>query len=123
MAKKTSISIGLVVNELLKPLGTKIYPIIANADTTLPFVVYQRSGTEVYDDKDGYIEEIATIGVVIAANSYAESVQLAEKARELLIKTGEVLGVSITDAEIVDAEENRTDDIYTQKMTIKYWIE
>lgn len=122
MEKKTAISIGEVVNTLLQPLKVKIHPLLANPDTKLPFVVYSRKGVEVEQDKDGPYSEHVTVDINIVAGSYDESVKLAEKARGLLLTEGTISGLELCSSELVGLDENRTDDIYIQTLTIKYEV-
>lgn len=120
---KTILSIGLAVAELLKPLKVKVYPLLANADTPTPYIVYARDGVEIERDKDGIIAESTTVTVHIIADTYSKSVEYAEQARELLTKTGVIQGLHITDSDLIDTKEERSDDnTYIQTLTLKYEI-
>lgn len=53
--------------ELNKLINKKVYPLIADADTTFPFIVYKRTSVDPTTSKDVYItKESATIEIVIA---------------------------------------------------------
>lgn len=84
------ISIGKAIKALLvdglskTSIKNKIYPLIANETTTFPFIVYRRSSIIPESNKD-YSNDSAYIQIMIAANNYAESVELAEQVRTSLV--------------------------------------
>lgn len=67
----------------------KVFPIVAENETEFPFVVYTRTGVSPSNaTKDGFPEDKVTFQVSVCSNSYNESLDVADKVRELLeIKT------------------------------------
>nr|DAZ05102.1 MAG TPA: Protein of unknown function (DUF3168) [Caudoviricetes sp.] len=56
-----------------------MYPLVADEGTTYPFVVYRRSSLQPSSTKDRYsYKESATVEVIVASNSYPDSIALAE---------------------------------------------
>ena len=115
--------IGKEINRLLTEaningISTKVFPLIANANTTFPFIVYKRSYFRPSSNKD--IEnEIVGIELVIAATKYEESVNIAnEVANVLLHKETEI----IEDIEIVTMYEDFIDDTFVQHINFDIYI-
>lgn len=119
-----SFNIGKAVcNILLKKLADKvndrIYPLIADETTEFPFIVYQRSGFNPQNTKD-YSNENVIIDLVIAAESYAESIDIAIRVREALEhKRGTFSNIYIEDIIIEDASEDYIDNTFLQSITIR----
>ena len=119
-----SFNIGKVVlNILLKELADKvndrIYPLIADETTEFPFIVYQRSGFNPQNTKDNSDENVI-IDLVIAAESYAESIDIAIRVREALEhKRGTFSNIYIEDIIIEDASEDYIDNTFLQSITIR----
>lgn len=49
---------------------TKTFPLIANAETTFPFVTYQRTNAKVLYTKDGRYENLLEVEVTILCDNY-----------------------------------------------------
>lgn len=95
----------------------KIYPLIADVDTTFPFIVYKRTGIAPADSKDRFIfDEDVFVDVVVASDKYNESIEIAELVRNSLEK-GSYMGIK--DIQLVDADEDYFEDTFIQKLTIK----
>ncbi len=95
----------------------KIYPLIADVDTTFPFIVYKRTGISPADSKDRFIfDEDVFVDVVVASDKYNESIEIAELVRNSLEK-GSYMGIK--DIQLVDADEDYFEDTFIQKLTIK----
>ena len=52
---------------LTEKVGDKIFPLIAEADTDFPFVVFRRNGITPIYTKDWLTEERVTVDIVCAA--------------------------------------------------------
>ena len=55
----------------------KIFPLVANADTTYPFIVYARTGLVVDYCKDGTVENRIDFQIVSVSDNYVESLEVA----------------------------------------------
>lgn len=75
----------LFKNDRLTDLvGNKIYPVIANEDTTFPFITFNRDSVYTEYCKDGRVLDNVTISFNIASTSYEESVEIAEEVRNAI---------------------------------------
>lgn len=126
--RSSSLLIGSVIaNELQTNITT--YPIVAPIDTKYPFAVYKRLGLEFANTKDMYnVEEIATVEIVIVAQSYAESLRYATDIKMFIerlkgkYKTSMNEEINIEDITVIDASEEWNNDAYLQKMTVQIII-
>lgn len=123
------ISIGKAIKSLLvaglskTSIKNKIYPLIADETTTFPFIVYRRSSITTVSDKD-YSNDSACIQIMIAANNYAESVELAEQVRTSLVhKKGIIQTIPIEDISLVDGSEEFIDNTFVQNLIFKITIQ
>lgn len=123
------ISIGKAIKSLLvaglskTSIKNKIYPLIADENTTFPFIVYRRSSITTVSDKD-YSNDSACIQIMIAANNYAESVELAEQVRTSLVhKKGIIQTIPIEDISLVDGSEEFIDNTFVQNLIFKITIQ
>lgn len=123
------ISIGKAIKALLvdglskTSIKNKIYPLIADETTTFPFIVYRRSSITPESDKD-YSNDSAHIQIMIAANNYAESVELAEQVRTSLVhKKGIIQTIPIEDISLVDGSEEFIDNTFVQNLIFKITIQ
>lgn len=125
----TSISIGKAIKSLLVSglsqtnIKNKIYPLIADESTTFPFIVYRRNSIAPESDKD-YSNDSATIQIMIAADNYAESVELAELVRTSLVhKQGTFQTIQIEDITLEDGTEEFIDNTFVQNLIFKITIQ
>ena len=123
------ISIGKAIKTLLvdglskTSIKNKIYPLIADETTTFPFIVYRRSSITTVSDKD-YSNDSACIQIMIAANNYAESVELAEQVRTSLVhKKGIIQTIPVEDISLVDGSEEFIDNTFVQNLIFKITIQ
>ena len=65
-------------------VDTKVFPLIANAGTTFPFVVYRRSSYSPQSDKDTLTESVY-IEIAIICNNYEQSVSIANDVADVLL--------------------------------------
>lgn len=102
----------------------KVFPLVADEGTTFPFVVYKRSGLEPSDTKDRYnFSELATLNIIVAANTYEESISLAERIKDILEHSrGAYNGINIGGITLDDADEDYLEDTFIQKLTFKIEI-
>lgn len=117
--------IGKEIVELLKTdegvttyVGNKIFPLIANATTTFPFIVYRRNYYTPDSNKD-WENEKCGIEIVVASTKYEESVNIADAVSEALNhKTTE----DIEDINITNTNEDFYEDTYVQRINIEVTI-
>ena len=87
-----SILIGKLIYKMLSEDETlsgmvtpkKIFPLVANADTTFPFVVYARTALNVEYCKDGVVGNTIEFQVIAVSDSYVESLEVANRIRGIL---------------------------------------
>lgn len=123
------ISIGKAIYTLLlqglinTKIKNKIYPLIADESTTFPFIVYRRNSIITESSKD-YIDDCVTIQLMIASDNYAESVELAEQVRDILInKKITIQDISIEDITLLDGSEEYLDNTFVQNLIFKINIQ
>ena len=116
-------AIGKELNRILTEanvagITNKIFPLIANANTTFPFLVYRRNYYRPASNKD-FEDEIVGVEMVIAATKYEESVDIADAvASALLHKETDI----IDDIQINNMYEDFIDDTFLQHINIDIYI-
>lgn len=104
-------------SDVVDRVQNKIYPLIADVDTTFPFIIYKRTGITPADSKDRFIySEEVYVEVVIASDKYNESIEIADLVRTALLK-GSYDGIK--DITFTDADEDYTQDTFIQNLTFK----
>lgn len=121
---ETSINIGKVVKDILyqdETLNTlvksQVFPLIAEENTTFPFIVYRRNSIRKASTKDYVNDEIASVDVVIACDKYSQSVEIAERVR-FVLERGEYEGenFSVDNITISNASEQYMQNTYIQTL-------
>lgn len=69
------------LNEIV---GTKIFPIVADDDVKFPYIILERTSITPYTYKGGVGYDKATFQIKIADSDYINTINIAEKVRELL---------------------------------------
>lgn len=89
--KETSISVNkhiyqLLINdeELNKLVDKKIYPIVAEESVTYPFIIFTKESASGVYSKDLLMYDTVTVSVAIAAVNYFQTVNIAERVRQIL---------------------------------------
>lgn len=89
--RETSISVNkyiyqlLITDETLKELvGNKIYPLVAEESVTYPFIIFTKENAFANYTKDLLTYDTVNISVAIAAVNYFQTVQIAERVRQIL---------------------------------------
>ena len=101
--------------DLVEKVENKIYPLIADVNTTFPFIVYRRNGIEPLNSKDRFTINTTTyISIVVASDKYDESIEIAERIIKALSKG---IYQGIMDISLVDADEDYIDDTFIQTLT------
>lgn len=101
--------------EVSSALGNKIFPLIAAAKTTFPFLVYRRSYYNPMTNKD-YEGERVGIEIVIASTQYEEGVKIADAVADALLHKQTQ---NIDDIEAVTMSEDFVEDTYLQRITME----
>jgi hypothetical protein len=99
-------------------VGDKVFPLVANAGTTFPFIVYRRNGYRPYSNKD-YTDEVAYIELAVLSDNYIDGVQLADAVGNAL---NEKETETIDEIVIENASEEYNSDTYIQKINLKITI-
>lgn len=121
-----SLEVGYAINSLLSPI-CEVYPIVADKGAKFPFMVYRRTALGEQNTKDlkvlGYLET-ATVEIVIASTKYIDSIQLAQRAKDILERTrGTVEGIKIHNIKVINAIESWANDTYLQTLMTQIEIE
>lgn len=103
--------------DVVDRVQNKIYPLIADVDTTFPFIIYKRTGITPADSKDRFIySEDVYVDVVIASDKYNESIEIADLVRTALLEGSYEC---IKDITFTDADEDYIEDTFIQNLTFK----
>lgn len=107
----------LLLNDVAvtEKVGNKVFPLIANANTTFPFLVYRRAAFRPTYNKD-LENEIVVIEIAIATVKYEEGVDIANSVADALNgKTTEL----IEDIQLTNIYEDFESDTFIQKITLE----
>ncbi len=106
--------------ELKELIGSKIYPLVADANTTLPFIVYRRSGLSLLNSKDKFLFNSSVVmDLIIASDSYENSIDCLDKVVKALIEKKNAAECGIDRIELVECSEDFVDDCYVQNIQIQ----
>ena len=99
----------------------KIYPLIANADTTFPFIVYSRTNLMPLYTKDFLTENQVTFAVIVVSDKYAESLDLANAVRHSLEGYRyRDENIDINPIKLESIYEETLEDAYIQRMSFTF---
>ena len=89
--KETSISslkhvYQLLINDTIlnKLVEKKIYPLIAEESVTYPFIIFTKESISGNYTKDLLVNDSVTISIAVAAANYFQTVEIAERVRQIL---------------------------------------
>ena len=116
----------LVENEEVQGLidVNKIFPLIANADTTFPFIVFQRSNLMPIYTKDILTENQITMVIIVVSNDYIQSLDLANAVRHAL--EGNIYrdnDIVISAMKMESITEETLEDDYIQRMVFTFNVQ
>lgn len=105
--------------EIVAKLNDKIFPLIADINTTFPFIVYKRTGIIPAYTKDRYsANDTVTVEIIIASDKYNDAVEIASLVRVALQgKKGTFSNIEIEDIRLVSADEDFIEDTFIQTLT------
>ena len=130
MNKDNSLLVGKYIYRMLsedevlsgKVTSRKIFPLVANADTTYPFIVYSRTGLTVEYCKDGTVEDTVDFLILSVSDNYVESLEVANQIRSILEnKRYKDDTIQISSIRLSSVQEEYMEDAYIQRLnfTIK----
>lgn len=116
---------GIIIKSLLlsseavsNNIQNRVYPIIAEAGTKYPFILYTRTAMDPEGSKDAYIEQNnISVAVSIISDRYEDSIEIADKVIPAL-QTGptSIEGFDITEIRLIGFDEDSQDDAYIQNL-------
>lgn len=80
----------------------KIYPIVAERDTNFPYLVFKREKIEPYTAKGITVGDLVTFSIIVCSTSNLESINIAEKVREVL----EYSSMNLSNLKLIEAQED-----------------
>ena len=96
-------------------VGTKVFPLIANAGTTFPFVVYRRSSYSPKSDKDTLTESVY-MEIAIICTNYEQSVSIANDVADALIQYE---SDTIEEIKVTNISEEFISNSFVQKVNLQ----
>ncbi len=104
-------------------VGNRMFPIASIEEVAFPLIVYSRDYvTPQYDKSEKQIADTSTT-VFVAAESYSESLIIAEEVVKALDKKfASYDGYEVKDARLTAAAEDYNNDTYIQTLTFTFTI-
>lgn len=96
-------------------VDTKVFPLIANAGTTFPFIVYRRSSYSPLSDKDVLTESVY-MEIAIISTNYEQSVSIANDVADVLIHYE---SSTIEEIKVTNISEEFISDSFVQKINLQ----
>ena len=96
-------------------VDTKVFPLIANAGTTFPFIVYRRSSYSPQSDKD-VLSESVYMEIAIICNNYEQSVSIANDVADVLLAYE---SDTIEEIKVTNISEEFISDSFVQKVNLQ----
>lgn len=96
-------------------VDTKVFPLIANAGTTFPFLVYRRSSYSPMSNKDT-LNETVYMEIAIITNNYEQSVTIANDVADVLINYE---SDTIEEIKVTNISEEFISDSFVQKINLQ----
>lgn len=106
--------------ELTSIVGNRMYPIIANEDTTFPFIVYQRDSVSAEYTKDWRTNDNINISINIASTTYNQSIDIAELVRTAI--EGKRVD-NINTIRLTGCDEDFVENTYIQSLHFSVFFE
>lgn len=107
----------LINDERLSQMTNKqIYPIVAEDTVNYPFVIFTKNDVRGEYTKDIHAYDVAELQVAVAATNYFQTVEIAERIRQLLEGRRDGYFRSIT---LEGVTEEYMDDAFVQSLTFQ----
>lgn len=128
---KSSLSGGALIRsallecEAIAGTVTQIFPVVT-AEATLPYICYRRSALQTIAVKEHASDDTAIFEVMVCAESYDASVELAEAVRHTLDGRSiaiDGLGIAARRCTLTDASESFESDAYIQLLKFNLKIQ
>ena len=109
---------------LKRMIGDKIHPIVTKREVDFPFVVYKRDSIAPEYDKSGKATVTTTVNVYVLAETYTESVEIAEEVIKSLNRVyADYDKFSVIGASLTSANEDYVSQTYVQQLTFNFIIQ
>lgn len=109
--------------DIVKAVGKKIYPIATKSEVRFPFIVYERENVDTRYDKAGASTTNIDESIYILAETYTESLQIAEMVISALDrKTASYNGFEVIDAIVNDVPESYISQTFVQQVRMRFTI-
>ena len=109
--------------DIVKAVGKKIYPIATKSEVKFPFIVYERENVDTRYDKAGASTTNIDESIYILAETYTESLQIAEMVISGLDrKTASYNGFEVIDAIVNDVPESYISQTFVQQVRMRFTI-
>lgn len=116
---KNTLRIGEAIYTLLKDFKN-VYPLVADEGTTFPFIIYKRSSGYSQSSKDGIWSSVANVDVLVAAQSYEDSIELADKVLlRLESARGLISGFDVISIRMIDSHETWIENSFIQELKFR----
>lgn len=113
----------LIENEELGKLidSNKIFPLLANADTTFPFITYSRTNLAPIYTKDMLTDNIVSFTLVVVSDEYVQSLDIANAVRHSLegYRYKDEM-INIYPIKLQSIIEETLEDAYIQRMVFTF---
>ena len=108
--------------ELVKTIGeNKIFPIATKNEVEFPFVVYERDSVSPRYDKSGQSVTESSVNVYVLAESYTESLEIAEMVIAALERKDAIYSdFAVIGATMQGASESYTSNTFVQQLTFNF---
>jgi hypothetical protein len=105
-------------------IGDKVHPIVTKREVDFPFVVYKRDSIAVEYDKSGKATVATTVNVYVLAETYTESVEIAEEVIKSLNRVyADYDKFAVIGASLTGANEDYVSQTYVQQLTFNFLIQ
>lgn len=107
---------------ILEAIGpNKIYPIATKNEVEFPFIVYERDSVAPRYDKSGESVTESSVNVYVLAESYTQSLDIAEMVVKALEREDAVYDdFEVIGAVMLGASESYTANTFVQQMTFNF---
>ena len=109
--------------EIVNAIGeNKIFPIATKNEVEFPFIVYERDSVAPRYDKSGQSVTESSVNVYVLAESYTESLDIAEMVINALERNEDVIypDFKVIGATMQGASESYTSNTFVQQLTFSF---
>lgn len=122
-----SLLIGIHIQEVLSgaesvsaKVGERIYPLVVPVGTpSYPFICFENVGISEEDSKDGVVNDVVSVQLMVVSKSYGEAVMLAHDVRYTLEGvTAEYPRFEVKDCRLTSTSEDWIDEADAYVVTL-----